>query len=229
MIWPLRPGWPPPIVGGAAAGVAEDAAPDTERPPPDETPRERCLRTGDEQGLRLAIVQLAEGVVGLDVTQPAYLDLVAPNPTDRADTWLMRDMAKMSGCSLTAGGILRRAGALHPKLHRHYINGTAVSLMVDVAIDTGARLPATTPPEPGHILIVGEGRREHVLTVTSRLELELVTVRSVDGGQRNKDTGIQDVQACARRWQIRSGKAYLDDRQVHYVLDAVRMVLGKPA
>lgn len=214
------PHYPPPIDGGDAAGVAGEHA--------GETPRERCLRTGDEQGLRLALVRLAQDVVGLGGAPEqlaAYLDTIAPNADDRADVATCRALASMSGCALTVRGLWHRAGCTHPILAARYRIGRAVSDVVQVGADARALRSPTTPPEPGDVVIV-QGP-EHVLTVTSRVDLAITTVHSIDGGQRDQ-LGRQVILDRARRWQVRSdGHAYLDTRRVIYVIDGVRAVLGR--
>lgn len=135
---PLRPGWPPPIVGGDAAGVGEPI-----------TWRER-------------IVAHVRGLVGLSAPEAAYLDAICACALDRSTR--AEQLATMSSCALVVRAMWAALGIVHALLAAPYRIGMAVVDVVVVARAAGALRPATSRPREGDVVIL-DGP-EHVLTVT---------------------------------------------------------------
>jgi hypothetical protein len=117
------------------------------------------------------------------------------------------DLRKISGCALTAAGILERSGAAVPWAGKPYVPGSAVSRLVAWAQQCGCWV---TPgpdraPSPSDVIVVTAS--EHVCTIVDR---EADTIITVDGGQAYPGVILE----CRRPWHTVAGRWHLGGRPV---------------
>ena len=117
------------------------------------------------------------------------------------------DLARISGCALTAAGILERSGAAVPWAGQTYQVGTAVSRLVAWAQQCGCWVPAGVDraPSPSDVIVVTAS--EHVCTMVDR---EGDTIVTVDGGQAYPGVILE----CRRPWHLLAGGWHLGGRPV---------------
>lgn len=165
-----------------------------------------------------------EGMLGL------YLDTVCPERTAFAASSIYRDVnywRAASGCGLVARSVLRRMGVRSPHIgleaggaYRSYAVGTAVSSIVQAAIDQGAWNAEQDVPPLGAIVVIGTGLATHVLLVVQEIEIDMIC-ESIDGGQVQSAEGKLQLQCILRRRRkiTRSGgKLFHEGRvQIGYV------------
>lgn len=155
---------------------------------------------------------MAAGLSAAPLTRDAYLDLIAPCPSDRASETRCKELCEMSSCALTVRGLWVRAGVQHPILLAPYRTGKAVADVVEVAREAGAlrSLSSGYIIGPADILVLTGP--EHVLTVTLQRG---DTIESVDGGQRDGG-GFEAILAKTRTLV----GDVLGGRQVIEIIDA---------
>ncbi|MDI3291233.1 hypothetical protein [Polyangium sp. 15x6] len=164
----------------------------------------------EAESIRNKIVEFAHTCPGLGANptnvevKRRYIELIAPGePSSKQE-----EMAKMSGCALLVGGIWRAVGVDAPSLLPPYKIGTAISRLVSIARAVKAWIPFKEQeyPAPGDMVLVGDNAKggvEHVYTVVGvELSDGNVTIRSVDGGQRDAK-GHQAVLLKQRVWRGR--------------------------
>ena len=131
---------------------------------------------------RLAAIDLAERLIGIDPTEDAYLDLCYPYDSRHI---AQRMAARQSACALVAAGYLRCLGLRDSNLSGpYYGRNNAVSRLVQLGVDHGA-LSRRELPDIGDIVIIGSGLGTHALvSLGDYLENGCAWLKSVDGGRR---------------------------------------------
>jgi hypothetical protein len=177
---------------------------------------------------RADVVRLARLLDGLSASETdpdvraRYLALVAPGE----EAQKAAEMARMSGCALVARGILREV-LEHELLERTYRIGHAMSDLVEIARRAGGFYDyADRIPEPGDLVIVGEGAAEHVWIAVELLGddgRDCLDFDGLDGGQVDEH-GAQCIRL--RRHELARGvdRTGGRNRDAHYVLDLDAML-----
>ena len=116
-------------------------------------------------------------------------------------------LAHISGCALTAAGVLERSGAAVPWAGQPYVSGSAVSRLVAWAQSCQCWVPPgpDRAPSPSDVIVVTGG--EHVCTMVDREDDTIITV---DGGQAYPGVILE----CRRPWHLVGGRWHLGGRPV---------------
>lgn len=176
--------------------------------------------------LRAALVAHALSLVGLtaDPGKPdlraRYLATVAPGEREH----MASEMAKMSGCALTALRGYLAPFISHPITSSPYVIGAAVSDLVRVGREAHAIRDVYTMPNAGDVVIVGGGAdgggSEHAW-------ISIGEGSGVDGGQ--PDTrGFQSIARRAHTIQAGWDSTPTYRRKVRFVIDAAKVCAAFP-
>lgn len=171
------------------------------------------------------------------VNQEMYIDIVVP-PADRVPGRIEYFIGPKppSTCALAADGALRLAGVTDQPFAGHYVVGTAIANLDNVAAHHGA-LRLGTPDRPlykGDIAIIddGSGKDAHVMIFVGEANADgfeaaklagAYLAETVEGGQDPDSSGIEFF---IRTMVMRAGKVWCGHRYVVAWIDADALGIG---
>jgi hypothetical protein len=186
---------------------------------------------------KIAAAAKAHAPCSAHVHPEVYIDIVVP-PADRVPGRIeyFTGPKPPSTCALAADGALRLAGVTDQPFAGHYVVGTAIANLDNVAAHHKA-LRLGTPDRPLHtgdisIIDDGSGKDAHVITFTgepdaTNFEVEHgapgYMVDTVEGGQLPDSSGIE---AFTRSMVEQNGKVYCGHRFVVAWIDADALGIG---
>lgn len=191
-------------------------------------PAGQWLNSSDPYRARRTFAEIAWHSQNRRASEREFADLLGPGESDK----MRRAMVGLSTCGLAVRGWLRLWGVSHPRLRAPYQTGMAIIDCVTIFQQHGAwRFRVEGEPEPGHVLLVGEGQAAHICAVTAIQRTGgLTRVETCDGGQVCPHTGDQMIRIRTREWRRVGGSFLLGDRIVYGLGDpgALRAAANLP-
>lgn len=183
---------------------------------------------GSSTSIRDAVVAYAESIVGLVGAGSTYLEYVSVvAPGENLET--QESMATLSGCGLTVAGIWRACGYYGAALNAPYVNGSAISRLINIGDEVGGWVPyaAGALPSPGDMVFIGDGSDQHVYTVISVTSESggVTVIQSVDGGYPGSSGYSNAIASTTHTWQNGlDSDAYVKDRPINGWIDVTKVI-----